>query len=312
MTMTDNKEKDLLLIINPKAGTMQASKRLSEILQVFSDEGYLTRVHMTSGSGDARDFAERYAHEVSVIACAGGDGTLNEVIEGVVASGADCAIGYIPAGSTNDFAAGVGLPKSVIEAARVIATGVPADFDAGSFNGKLFSYVASFGAFTSTSYSVPQNMKNIMGHAAYMLQGAKDITNIKKIAMDITIDEGTENETHFNGDYLFVAACNSTSIAGVLKLDRYGVDMNDDLLELLLFEAPENIVELSDMVRALLDGTLIAKRIRIMTVHSAKITMDGNINWTLDGEYAEGCDEITIDAVHSAYKLIVPPDFKSQ
>lgn len=160
---TNTERKKLLFILNPRAGAMQASKNLSDIMQIFSDAGYLTSVLLTAKSGDARDFANQYANEYDVVACAGGDGTYNEMIDGVISSGAKCKIGYIPAGSTNDFGASIGLSKNILEAAKAIVHGESIKLDVGSFNGQYFSYVASFGAFTSASYSVPQNLKNILG-----------------------------------------------------------------------------------------------------------------------------------------------------
>ena len=191
MSNNDKKIERILLIMNPKSGTMQAARYLKDIIQLYSDAGYLTTVLMTQKSGDARDFAIRFSAEADIVVVSGGDGTLNEVIDGVITCGSDTKIGYIPSGSTNDFASSVGLPKGIMDAAQVVLSGTPTTFDIGSFNGRYFSYVASFGAFTSTSYSVPQNLKNIMGHTAYVLQGIRDIVNIKKISAKIITDEGT-------------------------------------------------------------------------------------------------------------------------
>ena len=181
MSDLEKKRDRILFIMNPKSGTMQAFRYLAGMLQMYSDAGFYTSVLMTRASGDAREFAIQYASEVETIVVSGGDGTLNEVIDGVITAETPVRIGYIPSGSTNDFASSVGLPKSIMDAAEVVLTGKPQTFDVGSFNGRYFSYVASFGAFTSTSYSVPQNLKNIMGHTAYVLQGIRDIVNIKKI-----------------------------------------------------------------------------------------------------------------------------------
>ena len=200
MSDLEKKRNRILFIMNPKSGTMQAFRYLAGMLQMYSDAGFYTSVLMTQASGDAREFAIQYASEVETIVVSGGDGTLNEVIDGVITAETPVRIGYIPSGSTNDFASSVGLPKSIMDAAEVVLTGKPQTFDVGSFNGRYFSYVASFGAFTSTSYSVPQNLKNIMGHTAYVLQGIRDIVNIKKIHAKIGTDHGTPNEEiHFSG-----------------------------------------------------------------------------------------------------------------
>ncbi len=303
--MTETERKRLLLIMNPKAGTMQAAKYLVEILQLYSDAGYLPTVLMTQGAGDAREFAMRYAAETDFIVVSGGDGTLNEVIGGVIASGTDVPIGYIPAGSTNDFATSVGLPKGIMDAAARSIAGTPKSFDIGSFNGRYFSYVASFGAFTSTSYKVPQNIKNIMGHNAYILQGMRDVFDIRPISAKIYADEGTPNEQIYEGDYIFGAICNSTSVGGLLHLDSFDIDMNDGMMEVLLIRTPTNILELNAIVRSLLEQTLEAADIQFFSAKKVRIAITSGTHWTLDGEYEKGTDEVVIDTLRSAVRLIV-------
>ena len=301
----NDNDRRILFIMNPKAGTMQAARYLVDILQLFSDAGYLTTVMMTNKAGDGRVFAEKYAADADIVACAGGDGTLNEVISGVIASGSKCDIGYIPAGSTNDFAASVGLPRGIMDAAEVIVSGKPRTLDIGSFNGRMFSYVASFGAFTSTSYSVPQNIKNIMGHTAYVMQGIRDIINIKPVLAKFVADEGTPNERIFEGEYVFGAVCNSTSVGGLLKLDYFDIDMNDGMMEVLLIHSPANILEVNEIVRTMLDGTLDAPSIKLFSAKNIKVRIETGTHWTLDGEYEEGSTDIDIDTLRSAIKLIV-------
>ena len=166
--------KNLLFIMNPKSGLMQAPKYMAEIIERFSGAGYLTQVLMTTGSGDAKDFAAEYGGEANIVVVSGGDGTLNGAIDGLLSGGHKTPIGYIPAGSTNDFANSIGLPKSIPACVDRIINGTPQNIDIGCFNGRYFSYVASFGAFTSTTYSVPQNIKNILGHSAYVMAGVKE------------------------------------------------------------------------------------------------------------------------------------------
>ena len=161
----------LLLIINPCAGQKKAKKQLTEIIDIFNRSGFTVITHITSGSGDAEAACIRYAGEVSRIVCCGGDGTFNETVSGVLKSGKDIPIGYIPAGSTNDFAASLQLSNDLLQAARDIVDGKPKHLDIGLFGKRYFSYVASFGAFTRTSYNTPQNLKNALGHTAYVLSG---------------------------------------------------------------------------------------------------------------------------------------------
>ena len=284
--------KKLLFILNPRAGTMQASKNLSDILQIFSDSGCLTSVLVTTKSGDAREFAHRYANDYDVVACAGGDGTYNEMIDGVISSGAKCKVGYIPAGSTNDFGSSIGLSKNIIEAA-------------GSFNGRYFSYVASFGAFTSTSYSVPQNLKNILGHTAYVLQGIKDIVNIKSQHVKVITDEGLPTERVIEEDLVFGAVCNATSVGGVLKLDSFRVDMNDGLMEVLLIKSPKNLLDVNSIARSLLANDLDTKDIAFYSAKTVRFEMSSDVPWTLDGEYKEGESDIKIETVRDAVNILV-------
>ena len=203
---------------------------MAEIVERFSGTGYLTQVLMTTGKGDARDFAAEYGGTVDTVVVSGGDGTLNEVIDGLISSGLRTPIGYIPAGSTNDFANSVGLPKSIPACVERIINGTARPIDIGSFNGRYFSYVASFGAFTSTTYSVPQNIKNILGHSAYVMAGVKELAHIKSIHARITLEKGTPDEEIHEGDYVLGGVCNSKSIGGIVNLQKLDVDMSDGLI----------------------------------------------------------------------------------
>lgn len=284
---------------------MQAAKMMSDIIQTFSNSGWLPSVLMTTARGDARQFAIDYHDKTDLIVVSGGDGTLNEVIDGLVSCGGNCNIGYIPSGSTNDFATSMGLPKGVVAAAERAVTGSPRTLDLGSFNGRLFTYIASFGAFTATSYSVPQNLKNLLGHTAYILQGAKDIVNIKPIHIKLVADEGTPNERVCEGDYIFGAVCNSTSVAGILSLDRFDIDMNDGLMEVLLVKAPKSIAALNDIVIHMMNGTLESDEIEFFSARDVMVWPEAGVNWSLDGEYEEGAEEIEIHTIRSAVNLIV-------
>ena len=300
-----NKDRRLLLIMNPKSGTMQASKMLSDIVQKYSDSGYLTSILLTGGRGDARQYAMDYGNEVDRIIVSGGDGTLNEVIDGIVRSGSSCRIGYIPSGSTNDFASSVGLPKGVLESAARAVDGAPRKLDIGSFNGRYFTYIASFGAFTSTSYKVPQNLKNVLGHTAYILQGIRDAVDIRPIHARIIADEGTPNERICDGNYLFGAVCNSTSVAGILKLDHFDIDMNDGLMEVLMVKSPESVSALNETIRSMIDGKLEADDIEFFSARNIRVEIDESVPWTLDREYQPGAETIEISTIRSAFELIV-------
>ena len=295
----------LLLIMNPKSGVMLAPKYLSEIVERFSRSGFLTQILMTMAKGDARDFAMEYGGEVDVVAVSGGDGTLNEVIDGMITAGHRTKIGYIPSGSTNDFASSIGLTGSIFDCVDTIIGGDAKNFDVGCFNGRYFSYIASFGAFTSTSYSVPQTVKNMLGHTAYILGGIKDILNIKPVHARIVTDPGTVNECVCEGDYLFGAVCNSRSVAGILKLDKQDIDMNDGLLEVFLIHMPKDLIDLNEIAFNMLNGTLNSSQIDFFSARQIEVDIQSGTHWTLDGEFEEGADHCEIKAIDSAIRLIL-------
>lgn len=293
--------KNVLIILNPRAGMRQANRRFAEIIDIFCRAGYQVSVVTTGKSGDGREFAKTRAKGNDLIVCIGGDGTFNEVASGLLESGYDVPIGYIPAGSTNDFASSLGLSKDIIHGAKDIATGVPITLDMGKFNDRFFSYVASFGAFTRTSYSVPQDMKNLLGHTAYILEGIKDIPSIKPLKLRITNEQGI-----YGGEYIFGAICNSTSMGGIITLDKDYVDMNDGLFEVILIRSPKNIIELTQITWALTQNKYMdCPHISFFSSSNLEIEADENMPWTLDGEYQRGFRNITVSNLKSAIKIMV-------
>ncbi len=297
--------KKLLFIMNPKSGLMQAPKHMAEIIERFSGAGYLTQVLMTTCGSDARNFAEEYGGEVDTVVVSGGDGTLNGVIDGMLNAGHKTPIGYIPAGSTNDFAHSIGLPKSIPACVEKIISGTPHPIDIGCFNGRYFSYVASFGAFTSTTYSVPQNVKNILGHSAYVMAGIKELANIKSIHAKIILEQGTPEESVHEGDYILGGVCNSKSIGGIVNLQKLHVDMNDGLMEVVMIKTPRDLIELSEITGSILNGTFNSQQIEKYSAKDVTFEIDDNIHWTLDGEYEKGGSVCEIKTIGSAISLII-------
>lgn len=277
----------------------KASKRLPEIISVFNRAGYDVNVYVTDGQRDASKAVIEMGRQADIIVCCGGDGTLNETISGVMQAGLHTPIGYIPAGSTNDFANSLGLSEDVVEAARQIVNGVPKAYDVGQFADSYFSYVASFGAFTKTSYNTPQNVKNVLGHMAYVLEGIQEISKIKKV--HLRMETGKEV---FEDDYLFGAVCNSTSVGGVLTLDSKLVDLGDGKFEILLVRAPKNIQEMHECIVALKNQTYNCGMLRLFSASWIKINADADMPWTLDGEKAEGGETILIENLHHGISLI--------
>ncbi len=293
--------KKALIILNPCAGTRQANKNFVEILQVFNQAGYETTVAVTEKRGDGTDFVLSRGKEYHLIVAIGGDGTFNEVMDGVLTADLDVHIGYIPAGSTNDFGSSLGLTRDVVESAKSIVDGSLHTLDVGTFNGRHFSYVASFGAFTKSSYAAPQNLKNTLGHLAYVLEGIKDLPSIKPLKLTIQ----SEYET-YEGEYLFGAICNSTSVAGLLTISEKIVDMADGKFEVLLIKKPNNVIELNQMLAALATQNFVnSPMITFFSSGSLEITADPEMPWTLDGEYQQGCESIKIQNIHGAIQVLL-------
>lgn len=291
--------KRVLIILNPCAGTKQANKFFVDIIQVFCEAGFETVVKTTQASGDGTVIARERAKDFDLVVCIGGDGTFNEVIAGVLESGVQVPIGYIAAGSTNDFACSMGLSKDVVQAARDIAHGKPKTLDVGRFNGRYFSYVASFGAFTQASYEAPQSIKNMLGHVAYILEGIKDIPSIRPLKLWLKMEQGV-----YGGEYIFGAICNSTSVGGILTLSDDLVDMNDGKFEVLLIKSPSNILELNQILLALTTQNFNSPMISFFSSSRMEITADPSMPWTLDGEYQEGAESIKVENIHDAIRLM--------
>lgn len=293
--------KKALVIINPRAGTQQANHVFVDIAAMFNRHGYAPTVMATEAHGDATRLASELGANYDMVVAIGGDGTFNEVVDGLLLSGIKIPVGYIPAGSTNDFGSSLGIPKNLLMAARDIVTGVPANLDIGKFNERYFSYVASFGAFTQTSYSAPQDMKNLLGHTAYILEGIRDIPSIRPQKLRLKNEVGI-----YGSEYIFGAICNSTSMGGIITLDPALVDMNDGKLEVLLIKSPKNILELTTIVSAITQGHF--RDCPMMSFFSSRrveIEADPDMPWTLDGEYQEGQEHIVIEAKQSAIQLIL-------
>ncbi len=291
--------KKVLFILNPFAGQRRANRRLADILLEFSQAGYEILTHMTTGSGDAAEAVRRWGGRVDLIVCCGGDGTLNETVSGLLQSGLSTPVGYIPAGTTNDFASSLNLSGNVIQAARDILEGEPVAYDVGRFGDRYFTYVASFGAFTKSSYVVPQNIKNALGHTAYVLGGISEISQIRKEHIRMEIDGQMLED-----DFLFGAICNSTSIGGILNLDPKQVDMGDGLFEILLVRTPRSLAEISECIQAVQSQKYSCEMITFRSARHIRVWADPNMPWTLDGEREEGHGEVTVENLHHAVQLV--------
>ncbi|MBR6472819.1 MAG: diacylglycerol kinase family lipid kinase [Firmicutes bacterium] len=291
----------LLLIYNPSSGTRKSARFLSDVSEVFTRHGYLVTALPTLKRGDATGYVKDFGPDHDLVVVMGGDGTYNEVVSGYVASGLKMPIGYIPAGSTNDFAQGLKLSKDMLTAAEDIATGKPSGIDVGLFNGRVFTYVASFGAFTKASYETPQSIKNTLGHLAYILSGASTLADIRPIHARIRTEDA-----EYEGDYLFGAISNSTSMGGILKLKPEDVDFSDGLFELLLLRTSDDILEISDLVRAVAEQEYdTTPMLTFVESRRFEIEIPEAVDWSLDGEYQKGVQNITIENLREAVNLII-------
>ncbi len=289
----------LLFVMNPNAGQRKANRFLADIIALFNEGGYEVTVFMTTGPGSGAQIVEARAGDYDLIVCAGGDGTLNETITGVLRSGVDVPMGYIPCGSTNDFASTMKLSSNPLQAARDILLGKGIHYDVGRFADRYFSYIASFGAFTRVSYETPQSLKNTLGHLAYVLSGITELPQIRDIHMRIELEDETIED-----DFLFGAISNSTSVGGVLTLNPELVDLRDGKFEMILVRMPRDMNELGECVQALQNGTYNCAAIRFKSVSRLTIHQDEGIVWTLDGERADADRVIKVENLHRSIRMV--------
>lgn len=291
--------KQLLLILNPTSGQKKAARALADILSVFNRAAYDTHVYVTAGKNDAVQAVKTFGSDMDLIVCCGGDGTLNETVTGVMETGLEVPIGYIPAGSTNDFAGSLHLSGDVVEAARRIVAGEVHTYDVGKWGERYFTYIASFGAFTRASYATPQNLKNALGHMAYVLEGIQELSGIRKEHIRMELDGEVVED-----DFLFGAVCNSTSVGGILTLNPAYVDMADGKFELLLIRAPREIQELHDCVVALTNQTYNCGMITFRRADTIRFSGSADMPWSLDGEKADGVASVVIENLHKRIALV--------
>lgn len=294
--------KKLLLIVNPCSGRAKMRTELLRVVEILSDGGYTVTVYPTKARGDATDYVSNLSeNEYEKIVVCGGDGTLNEVITGLMKSGHHPTLGYIPSGTLNEWSSGLGIARSIPKAAEDITAGKKIQLDIGRFGDRYFSYTASFGAFTDASYSAPQDVKNVLGQAAYFFEGIKSLGNIKPVHLKF---KTAERETE--GDFLFGAVSNSMSVGGIVKFDESVVKLNDGRFEILLIRNPDNILKLQPIIDGILKRDFAKEGIEFFTADSVTVTGGNGLSWTLDGEYAEGKDEVVISNMHNAIELVVP------
>ena len=291
--------KRMLFIYNPKAGKGMIRNKLSYILEEFGKGIYEIVVHPTREPEEAIRVVAEYGGSFDMIACSGGDGTLNEVITGLKRGNWTTPVGYIPAGSTNDFGSSLGIPKEMQEAARSIMTGTVFDCDLGQLNDGYFVYVAAFGVFTEVSYKTSQDSKNMLGHLAYILEGMKSLGNIQNWSMRF-LSEQVSGE----GKFLYGMITNSNSVGGFKGITGQDVTLNDGEFEVTLIEDPENIIEWPGIINALLNGE---KNKYVIAFKSSRVEFffDEKVPWTRDGEYGGSYEHAVVINLPKALPIIV-------
>lgn len=281
--------KTLLFIVNPRAGRTRTPVPFFDIVSLFSESGYLVSARQTQARGDATRIILEEGAQYDLVVCCGGDGTLNEAVTGILALPSPPPLGYIPCGSTNDFAASLRLPAQPLEAAQRILASSGGYLDVGSFNGRPFVYVASFGAFTSASYSAPQSVKNELGHLAYILEGVKDLSTLRPYRATVS----TETE-RFEGEFLFGAVTNATSVGGLMKLKEELVQLDDGQFELLLIPTPKTPLELQNLLKGLLTQDYSGEGLIFRHVSHVTVETPESFPWALDGEFDQGAGRLEI------------------
>lgn len=293
--------KRMLFVYNPKAGKAKIRNKLSDIIDVFARSGYSIVVHPTQGQGDAREVVKnREKGAYDLIVCSGGDGTLDEVVAGMMQTQEHLPVGYIPAGSTNDFAKSLGISSYMVAAAETIVKGRVFSCDIGRFNEGLFVYVAAFGMFTEVSYATDQQMKNMLGHMAYLLEGVKSLSTIKSYVMRIESEEEI-----IEGDFIFGMVTNSISVGGFKNITGKDVELDDGKFEVLLVKRPVTYVELDNTVASLVVPKFDAQCIQYLKTSCLRIYSKEKISWTLDGEFGGEHKEVVIENLQKVLPIIV-------
>ena len=293
--------KKATVIVNPVAGKMKIHTNLFSLLRSLGKQNYETTVYITKSKNDATDAAKRYAEVSDLIVCCGGDGTLNEVISGLLNSGSKPRLLYYPCGSTNDFAATLGLPKRIDAVTLRVDDRAELDLDIGVLNGvRHFTYIASFGIFTRASFAADQKTKNILGHLAYVFEGAKELPDLNKsYYTKITYDGGV-----LEGRFAFVAVTNTTSIGGAVKLPSDRVKLNDGYLEIVLVKAMPTAVETTTVLNLLLQQKFDDKNIYLLHTKAATIECPDAPVWCVDGEYGGEIAKAKVNCLPGAIRIL--------
>ena len=294
--------KKIYFIYNPHAGKEQIGPKLNEIICILAEKENELTVVPTTGHLDAQNRIEHLQDGYDMVVCSGGDGTLDEVVTGMMKRPVEkrVPIGYIPAGTTNDFAKSLEIPRNMPEAAKAAMSGKPFACDIGSFNEDFFVYIASFGIFTEVSYSTKQEMKNVLGHMAYVLEGMKSLYNIKSYKMRVSSDE-----MEFEGDFLFGMITNSKSVGGFKGIVKGDVKFDDGVYEATFIKRPKNPLELQEILTSLLIEEIDTNYMYSFRTKKLVIEAEEAVSWTLDGEFGGEHHQVVIENNQKSVGIIV-------
>ena len=296
--------KRLLFIYNPHAGTELLKPKLSDIIDIFVKAGYEVVAYPTQSYRDAyRKVSEYDSDEYDLVVCSGGDGTIDEVVTGMMQRDKREPIGYIPTGTTNDFANSLHIPKGLLRAADNAVNGTLFPCDVGKFNDDIFVYIAAFGLFTDVSYQTKQEMKNVLGHLAYVLEGTKRLFNVPSYRIKVTHDGETLED-----EFIFGMVTNSRSVGGFRNMIGKQVVFDDGLFEVTLIKTPKNPLALQEIVASLLIEQVDTKH--MYSFKTGRITFESleEIPWTLDGEFGGAHDEVTVENLNRQLRIMVPEE----
>lgn len=295
--------KKMLFIYNPNSGMGLLKPKLSDVLDIFVKGGYEVTVYPTQKYHDAVRKMGEYEEQYDLVACSGGDGTLDEVVTGMMKREDKVPIGYIPAGTTNDFASSLHISKNMLEAADTVVNGVPFACDVGEFNEDYFVYIAAFGLFTDVSYETKQSMKNVLGHLAYILEGTKRIFNIPSYRIKVTHDGETIED-----EFIYGMVTNSRSVGGFKGITGKNVVFDDGKFEVTLFKTPRNPMELNEILGALALRKINPKRMYSFRTNEVHFETEEEIPWTLDGEFGGVHEEVVVKDCQKALEIMVKPE----
>lgn len=293
--------KKAMVVVNPCAGRRKLSPQLLDIADLLSKGGIETTIYTTSASGDATEFVKNFSHKFDIVVCRGGDGTFNEVVNGMMVLEKKLPIGYIPSGTTNDLASSLNIPKNTKKAIDVVINGKPVGNDVGHFNDdSYFSYSASFGAFTQSSYATPQRLKNSFGHLAYVYVGIKSIGQIGPIRVKVKCE-------HFEDDwdeYIFGTVANSLSLGKIVKFDKKIVDLSDGKFEVMLVKKPDNAQALKGILTSVAKKDYDERYVKFFQSSEIEFEFEEDIPWTIDGEFGGAGKLVKIQNLQNAINIL--------